>query len=189
MLTNNYTTMNRHMFLGNSSQVFVGTTGNNATLTAAQFNYESALGKYMRYGRCANIPTSIVGSYQTNYAGVFFGSGTTPPSKTDYTLEAPITSGLSVDNPSALIEQHYDNGQYVFISNFVLTNTSNNDISVSEMGLIVPLYGYKSVNGGNVTSVTDWSFALMERTVLDEPVIILPSESKLITYKIIFNQL
>lgn len=189
MFTNNYTTMNKYMFLGNSSQTFVSTTGSNATLTAAQFNYESALGKHMRYGRCTSIPTSVVGSYHTSYSGVFFGSGTTPPSKTDYTLEIPITSGLNVDNPSTLIEQSYGNGQYAFISNFVLTNTSNDNISVSEMGLIVPLYGYNSVNGGNVTSVTNWSFALMERTVLDEPVVILPSESKLITYKIIFNQL
>lgn len=139
------------------------------------------LGGWMRYGRCCDIATVI--NTETNgwlkiYPGVYFGTGSTPATKADYTLESPLTSGLSITSPSAATESTNGDGVYVFSAPFVVKNTTENEINIWEIGIFTPIQRY----------TMEYYLALMERTVLTEPITIQPGGSKLVTYKITFNQ-
>lgn len=103
--------------------------------------------------------------------GIAFGSGTTPPQKTDYKLENHITTGLTYSGDST--------NQADRVTNWVQTvqNTSTAQITITEVGLFskydpsqrIPCY-------------------LLTRTVLDTPVVLQPNEVKTFTITIDYNK-
>lgn len=189
MFTNNYIAFRFNMFMG-----LMGTNGSNGvtnlvygkscvTVTGATNVLMSAVGQ-MAYidigrcmeGRCKALLTAKTSSY-ANTNGLYFGSGTTPATKEDYTLESPITSGLSIVNGDFHIENGVS-GQYSISRDYVVTNTSENDITISEIGCF----------GGWPLGTSEYHQVLWERTVLSSPITIPAGESKAVTYKITFNQ-
>lgn len=138
------------------------------------------LGGWMGYGRCCDIAT--VKNTETNgfleiNPGVYFGTGSTPAKKTDYTLESPITSGLSIVSPS-VVKEIKSGDVYTFSSIFHVKNTTESELNIWEIGIFTPIERYTN----------EYYLALMERTVLSEPITIPPGEWKCVTYKITFNQ-
>lgn len=107
--------------------------------------------------------------YYPNYRGIVFGSGTTPPQKTDYKMENHIADGLtySNDNTSKANE----------VVNWVQTvqNTSSEPITISEVGLFA---SYSRTN----------FCVLLTRTVLDNPVVLQPNDVKTFTITIDYNK-
>lgn len=101
--------------------------------------------------------------------GIAFGSGTTPPQKTDYKLENYIATGLTYSGNNT--------NQTDGIANWVQTvqNTSTAQITITEVGLF-SLYsrGYDVI--------------LLTRTVLDTPVVLQPNEVKTFTITIDYNK-
>ena len=107
--------------------------------------------------------------------GVSFGTGTTPPKVTDYCLENPITSGLTVTSPSvAAYNQTDEYGEYTVTFGVTAANT----VTITEIGLKCNSYFY---------SKDDQKVVMVDRTVLDAPVTIPAGQSKQITYTIRFN--
>lgn len=103
------------------------------------------------------------------YRGIAFGSGTTPPQKTDYKLENHITTGLTYSG---------DNTNNVDgVVNWVQTvqNTSTAQITITEVGLFS--------NAGESLKTF-----LLTRTVLDTPVVLQPNEVKTFTITIDYNK-
>lgn len=96
-------------------------------------------------------------SFSDTGVGIVLGSGTTPPTIHDYQLESPITSGLT---PLVSTTHDADNN---LVYNITLTSTATEPISIGEIGIRSGFYA--GANSG-------LNYALMERTVLDEPVII-----------------
>lgn len=124
------------------------------------------IGNFMCYGRCADVSVSD--------AGIYFGTGSTPPTRDDFRLESPITSGLSITNLSTTVQYAEEGeGKYSASAGYVIQNTTDADINIYEFGAFAKF--------------ADARF-LMERTVLTEPITIPSGEKKLVTYKIIFNQ-
>ena len=111
----------------------------------------------------------------TDY-GVRIGTGTTPATVGDYNLEVPITAGVSFNNSSSTVFNMDDDGCSVYATSGV-TNTGTETLSVSEIGLFAKLY-YAS---GTMC------VAMVDRTVLDEPIVINPGETKQLTYTIRMN--
>lgn len=193
MFTNNYITFRNMMFFGNTGTLKTpANTSFTAQYVAASnsnsYNgYPFDLGYSMRTGRCNAIPIELYkGNYgYVNYSqhGVYFGSGTTPAAKTDYTLEAPITSGLTITNPSTYLLDNDGAGKYTYSMPFILTNTTSTDIVINEVGLFTPQYYYNS------SSNYGYYICLMERTVLDTPVVVPARDSVLFTYKISFHHI
>lgn len=105
------------------------------------------------------------------YRGIAFGSGTTPPQKTDYKLENHITTGLTYSGENT--------NQIDGICNWVQTvqNTSTAQITITEVGLFSRYPG-----SGAVTTY------LLTRTVLDTPVVLQPNEVKTFTITIDYNK-
>ena len=116
-------------------------------------------------------------------SGIYIGSGNTPATADDYTLESQITSGLSAQSPSTVFG--YDNATNEVTLSYVLTltNTSSSDITVSELGITDECY-FGDVLGGNISG-TGNSYKrsiLMDRTILESPVTIEPSGSAVLHY-------
>lgn len=107
--------------------------------------------------------------------GVTFGTGTTAPTVNDYCLESPITSGLTVTTPSAVTYSMTDEYEE-YSATFGVTASST--VTISEIGLKCNTYWY---------SATDQKVVLIDRTVLDEPIVINAGQAKQLTYTIRMN--
>lgn len=107
--------------------------------------------------------------YYPNYRGIVFGSGTTPPQKTDYKIENHIADGLTYLNNSTSETNNIVNWVQI------VQNTSSEPITISEVGLFSSL--------GNQELCV-----LLTRTVLDNPVVLQPNEVKTFTIIIDYNK-
>ena len=168
MLTKNfYSYINLYLLNPRDTQKFVSTTGEESTNNATQI------------ASAGSPPLGSMSMYKTNskYAGVCFGTGTTPADINDYNIEAPITTGLTVTTPSRTSVNETDSYKE-YTGTYGVTNTSSADITITEIGLKGQVY---SDSSGASTAI------LVDRTVLDTPVTIPAGQSKQITYTIRFN--
>lgn len=108
-------------------------------------------------------------NYFPHFRGIVFGSGTTPPQKTDYKIENHIADGLTYSNNNTSETNN--------VVNWVQTvqNTSSEPITISEVGLF-SAYGATNL------------CVLLTRTVLDTPVVLQPNEVKTFTITIDYNK-
>ena len=183
MFTQNYINFKKALFEMGSNNLlyisFIRPSGEQLTFINSSGIAAGELGTHMKNGLCKNIGTS--GHDKTYFGtmdGIYFGSGTTPATKDDYTLESPITSGLSISSPTTLSYGNSSDGIHTCSAAFTIANTTDSDISISEVGLFTPI---------NSTSGSYYS-VLMERTVLTEPITIPSGGTKIVNYKITFNQ-
>lgn len=104
--------------------------------------------------------------------GIAFGSGTTPPQKTDYKLKNYITTGLTYSGNNTNLTDG--------VASWVQTvqNTSTAQITITEVGL----FSRYPDTGENYTA------CLLTRTVLDTPVVLQPNEVKTFTITIDYNK-
>lgn len=180
MLTNNYIKRKTVMFMNSSvktaaSKSFVNSSGTSFYADNAAYMIDD-IGGNMYYGRSGDVVYESQTSASSCKPGVYFGTGTTAAARADYKLENPITSGLSVTN-SSVVEESDGNGQYSFLADYRIKNTSTADISISELGLFLPVGSAENI----------YHSVLMERSVLEEPAVIAPGKSKKITYKVTIN--
>lgn len=191
MFTNNYIAFRKAAFTAGysySTTVWMkNAVGSSVEACVAHFAFAD-IGYWMTKALCATnagIASSTTLTSQ-NFSGLYFGTGSTPATKADYKLESPITSGLTITNPSALVWDNDGNGKYTACADFIVRNTTESEINIYEIGVFVPT----TPKGTAAVSSTQGTvnYVLMERTVLDEPITITPGESKLVTYKITFNQ-
>lgn len=124
----------------------------------------------------ADLPWACMHLYSGSVAnkGVCFGTGTTAPTVDDYCLEKPITSGLTVTNPSAVTYNRTDEYEE-YTATFGVTATAT--VTITEIGLRFVPYTYSGDN----------AYAMIDRTVLENPIEIPAGESRQITYTIRFN--
>ena len=116
----------------------------------------------------------------TKIKGVSFGTGTTPATASDYSLESILgTTQISVATPSSVSFSRVDTYEEYSVT-FGVTNKTADAITISEVGLTAIPYSYSS-------STNVLKYALVDRTVLDTPVTIPAGQSKQITYTIRFN--
>lgn len=118
-------------------------------------------------------------SYVPN-EGVIFGTGTTPPAADDYTLSGEIICGLTTSNTMVSYTSKSDDEAQVLTSLFTITNTTGEDFTIGEVGLLVNTYCYDSTHPSNF----GYRGFLVERTVLDTPVTIPAGGVGQVTYTI-----
>lgn len=179
MFTNNYIKFRRATFSGHTTFTYKGVDGAQKTgyLNKA-YSYSTDLGASMYTGKDTAPTTGTLGSAK---GGVFFGSGSTPATRDDYNLVAPIAANtLTVTSPAALQFLDDGKGKYSFVADFIVRNSSDAEVNVWEIGLFTPAAH---------SSSELFYLCLMERTVLAEPITIPAGESKLVTYALHFNQI
>ena len=194
MFTNNYIKLQKARFLADNYQdytTFTNIAGSSINGYIA-YSFLSDLGYWMTQANCKAIVATETNTFAVGnigYAGLYFGGGSTPASKSDYKLESPITSGLTITEPSSIAWADDGNGKYEAIASFNVRNTTDADINIYEIGLFTPVNNsaVSSTSKIHATSQTIY-YVLMERTVLTEPITIPAGQAKVVTYKIAFNQ-
>ena len=135
---------------------------------------------YIQYGRdiesrqCASIYRMRT-SYNGVSGGVVLGTGNTPPTLDDCKLSGDLVTGYIY---SVAVEHKIDEHGATSTALYTITNTSNKTITIGEIGLICVL----NTSGSNAQTL-----ALLERTVLEAPLIIEPEGVGQLTYTIRFN--
>lgn len=150
---------------------FMSTLYDRLTIVSVGNDTYEADGSFISASVPSTYYNSAVGDrgYWPNHRGIVFGSGTTPPQKTDYKIENHIADGLIYSNNSTSKANN--------VVNWVQTvqNTSSKPITISEVGLF-------SAYGENRLCV------LLTRTVLDNPVVLQPNDVKTFTIIMDYNK-
>lgn len=181
MFTQNYIDISIARFWRRAEQNVVDWDGQSRKVQMHYNNNYAEIGFLLNtVATSTSKPTSYESSLGNSY-GIRFGTGYTPAQKTDFDLEAPLMTGLTVTKGTANITEETP-GKYVAQNAFVVTNTTDAEINIWEAGMYAPVNIMQDAN------TKRFHYALMERTVLDAPVNLKPGESKLITYKVTFNQ-
>ena len=171
MFTNNYLAFRKGQFMNDGTQQIKRVDG-----TMSNYIYsitETDIGAFLGTPRFGSV-------LEMGDPGVYFGSGTTPPTKEDYTLEAPIASGLSGIGHKAKADLViYDNGKAKAEGNYLIKNETDEDITVSEVGYFSRSIVYTTV--GKLT--------MYDRSLVEPPVVIPPGEVRMITYRITIENL
>lgn len=107
-----------------------------------------------------------------NAEGIFFGTGTTAPTLDDYTLSGELAVTSSNGSAASKVSGVEDDTGWTISAVYTITNTSDADITIGEIGLVA------SCNG---------VYPMIERTVLDSPVTIPPGGVGQVTYTIRMN--
>jgi hypothetical protein len=118
--------------------------------------------------------------------GIIVGSGTTPVTLDDYKIESKIPHGnaagqlqygdVSVSN----MTMTDPNVWYVFVSRS-FSNASTSNVTINEIGLVGNIL---RISGTTLTTAA----VMLARDVLEEPIILAPSESTLIQYRVNFRK-
>lgn len=127
--------------------------------------------------------TSMVESGSGASSGVAFGTGTTAPTENDYTIESIISSGLTLSSTPS--KQYYfdsENDKYYVYYDFTLANNTESDISISEVCLFATIYPGDTKGVTPSTSVYNNFSILIDRTVLETPIVIPAGESGVVRY-------
>jgi len=111
------------------------------------------------------------------YYGIHVGSGTTPPTENDYNLENQITSGLSGTSTFSYGIDN-DGNAYMHVV-LVIRNTSNADITISEIGSFQVVRASSSqFSTGSASN----QYVMFDRSLLPQPVTIAPGDYATIQY-------
>lgn len=180
MFTSNYITLRDARFSGSDAAYFKHCNGSHVQCYL-QYMLLDDIGYWMNRMSFKEMPTDYSTSGIPSACGIHVGTDPTPASKSDYKLGAPITSGLSASSGGLLTQKEAD-GRWAIFSQFILTNTSEVEINIWEIGIFTAVNADNSFNSRQTWPV------LMERTVFDEPITIQPGEQKLLIYKLTFNQ-
>lgn len=184
MWTNNFKLWTRGLFIEEYHTELIMVNGEDRQFVYMCIPNEShTLGYFMKTARCEE--PSVSTDTFVDCSGVYFGSGSTPATATDYKLANPITSGLTITNQGSVTISEEAEDRYTATAGYLLMNTSDTEINIYEVGLIGVLAGKYSY----APSPLDYRTCLLERQVLPKPVIIAPGETKFVTYKLIFNQI
>lgn len=151
---------------GNNLQYLVGTNFN-----PAYFSYTQALNAFVTAARPFLQWTALV------------GTGTTEPTADDYVLESDVTSSFA--NVSTSVNYTTDeDGHFVATMTWAGTNTSGQDITITEIGARKPLYKSSTATVGVSDVTTTASQCLMIRHILQTPVTVEAGSGTSITIQI-----
>ena len=103
---------------------------------------------------------------------VILGSGTTAPTPEDYNIEQSIMSAISNFNSSINVTS--SNGQEKTVITVSGTNTSNDAITISEIGIVKPI---------RPDNINDPRNVLFIRHLLDEPKSVASGEGFALTFE------
>lgn len=194
MFTKNFEAVMRNTFLYSGSTEFTDWGGTVFTEKVATSiaNNSVILNRYCALGKCmskisSSMPSTTGTTAVGGVYGILFGTGATPPTEEDYALESLIANNgsqrISATSAGGVIVGQTADNTYVAYADYVLQNKTSADITITEVGIVGEV-----CSKFTSTSSYDFRHVLLERTVLDTPMVIPAGGSKMFTYKVTFNQ-
>lgn len=119
--------------------------------------------------------TALARAENANFHSIYFGSGTSPVTREDYSLKF-VDSSLSVQNTKFTGKD--DSGRPYCKHVLLCTNVSSVSVTIAEIGYAPRMYGVDESGSNHKDPV------LMDRTLLSSPVTLAPGESCSIDYSI-----
>ncbi len=171
MITNNYRNLIKAFFAA-------APTSRTYNLQVKRANGQT---RYLNLHVVNSWPVRVTDQFTTNAVtggevGVAVGSGTTPATPEDYTLESQITSGISA---SMTTERGLDNSGNPYTQyTITISNTSAADVTIGEIGWFQAVSCYSQ--SGSTTQSVD--AVMFDRTVLSSPVTISAGGFKALRY-------
>lgn len=188
MLTNNYRIFFKNQFFPQlRSDVLKDISGN--SYTSIDINNRileiSTKPDYYSYQLVSTFNPSYLYvnslyQYSNDAVGIYLGSNATPPSPTDYAIKTiyGLQQNLTYSNSGALDKRCLD----VIIE---LTNKNSTTVTINEVGLIQRMYyPYISSSSTSSTISQGTSSFLLDRSLLDIPLVLTPNESGVFRYYI-----
>lgn len=128
-----------------------------------------------------NLLTSITASGSSSSYGIAVGTGDTPATENDYTIETMITSGLSLSSTRA---SEYDSeaATYNAYLNMTFSNSTASDIVIKEICKFVKLYKSSTFGASVNTSAVNGMCCMVDRTVLETPLTVPANGSAVLRY-------
>ena len=127
-----------------------------------------------------SLSTRVSSINNTSTNGIAFGNGTTPASEDDYTMENLVSAG-TVQFLSAVVAYDETNNKVYTYVNINITNSTSDDITISELGLFVTARA-SNTPGSDVDNNNNYT-VMVDHTILDAPITIAPSEVGIIQYR------
>ncbi len=156
---------------------YAGNTSNYIPLTsnyASSGIYSAFLGAFLKYK-----PTGS--SNANSYRGVCFGDGDTPPTPADLNISG---NAFSTYTASYKLSTGVDDSGHLYVkAQYTITNTGDEAFTIKEIGL----FATPSLNKGPDIAVSGSFSILLDRTILDTPVIIPAGGIGQVEYTITFN--
>ena len=173
MLTKNFKALMKVVGLsaGNAKGVIPITKYNNTTVYLVNYFSGSSDPYPASYDYSLRLSSSIG-------KGINLGSGNTPATENDYTLENRISSGLT---GTVIQSTEYTENDARIIIRLTLTNTSSESITVNEIGNFHHMLASSTPGGTGASN----EICMIDRTVLSEPCVIPAGEIRIIEYSII----
>lgn len=116
-----------------------------------------------------------------NQPGISVGSDNTQATATDYNLGSTITSGVSLDRSSAAVGSDGASDPYIEYLVTVTNLSDSQSVTINEIGYKQNVAGNSSPREGASSS---FKVLLIDRTVLDSPLVIPAGGSGVITYRL-----
>lgn len=145
-------------------------TMGNSSIYMAWYSYSHG------YGAMITSPGDTSGD------GIYLGSGTTTPTENDYSLETPITSGITATTTRNNMYDSENNRTFVRIA-ITVTNTGSSPVTISEVG---KANQFDTANAIGTVVGSPRKTVLVDHTVLENPVTIPAGEGGVIFYDFVY---
>lgn len=159
-----------------------GDIGKSAIIEAKDINSGSTV--YTNGYIIGETMTFAAGSVPTSSSGFYVGSGSTPATENDWQLEHPLLDNKLKANYTT--SYTINSGQTVMYVNYdyVITNLTQDEITIRELGRFAAVYTNttKGDSVGNTKKVV-----LVDRTVLETPVVIPAGEAATVRYQFAYD--
>lgn len=119
---------------------------------------------------------------ESDYSGIWVGSGNTPPSENDYFLETPITSGLT-GTTSGAMRYDAETNSLGYRLTVTINNTGSNSITISEIARTC-LFNVATAVGESLGYTT--KHIMIDRCLLSNPVTIPAGTAGVIYYDFVY---
>ena len=136
---------------------------------------------FSSYARSHSLSSLITSIGDTGTYGIALGSGTTPVTDEDYTMESLITSGISASFASQAKAYDAIEGKSYAYVNITVTNTGASDVTISEIGLFIT--SRCSTTRGDSVSTGAEVTVMVDHTLLNTSVTIPANEAAVIQYR------
>ena len=177
----NYTPGTQSISIQNSNALYITALGSSDLVTnGSNFNYSIIEEDWKRtfdFSKDTNNTSITLGRYLLGALSFSFGTGGIEPTFEDYQLQYPISEGIIIQNIA--INQKVDGNLFKTI--YTISASTTKDITINEIGLYKVVFPEKALIWDNnkkiIIQEKDAEKVLLDREVLNEPIVLKPSDT------------